>query len=117
VSARGARVPAPAAGDQWDLRFGNKKAARNREQLCNTAATNCAAMHAQLTKDPRQAVNPSRHHRLKGDLATGKYAGRDLEQWQYEITGSGRVWFLIDDKQRKLWLTSIEPGHPSKTDR
>lgn len=117
MSARGARVPAPATGDQWDLRFADKKAARNWEQLSNTAATNCAAMHAQLTKDPRGAVNPRRHHRLKGSLGTAKHGGRELEQWQYEITGSGRVWFLIDDADRKVWLTLVESGHPSKTDK
>lgn len=117
MSARGARVPAPPTGDQWDLRFADKKAARNWEQLCNAAATNCAATHAQLTKDPRQAVNPSRHHRLHGSLGTGKHGSRELEQWQYEITGSGRIWFLIDDDQRKVWLTLVESGHPSKTDK
>lgn len=33
VSARGARVPAPPTGGQWDLRFAIKRAARNSEQL------------------------------------------------------------------------------------
>jgi hypothetical protein len=116
VSARGSRVPAPPIGGEWDLRFATKKAATNWEQLCNTAAGNCAAMHAQLRSDPRQASNPSRHHRLRGELATGKHGGHDFEQWQYEITGAGRVWFLIDDATHKVWLTLVEPGHPSKTD-
>jgi hypothetical protein len=40
-----------------------------------------------------------------------------LEQWQYEITGSGRVWFLIDDDQHRVYLTLVEAGHPSKTDK
>ncbi len=71
------------------------------------ATANCAAMHAQLTNDPRQAINPSRHHRLRGDLSTGKHGGRDLEQWR----------FLIDDAQHKVWLTVVESGHPSKTDK
>jgi hypothetical protein len=60
---------------------------------------------------------PRRHHRLKGSLGTAKHGGRELEQWQYEITGSGRVWFLIDDAERKVWLTLVESGHPSKTDK
>lgn len=115
MSGRGARVPAPATGQQWDLRYGNKKAADNWEKLCNVAAGNCATMHARLTADPRHAVNPSRHHRLRGGLATAKHAGRDLEQWQYEITGAGRVWFLIDDDNHKVILVLVEPGHPSKT--
>jgi hypothetical protein len=116
VSARGSRVPAPPIDGEWDLRFANKKAAINWEQLCNAAAGNCAAMHAQLRSDPRQAKNPGRHHRLRGELASGKHGGRDLEQWQYEITGAGRVWFLIDDANHKVWLTLVESGHPSRTD-
>ncbi|MBK5229631.1 MAG: hypothetical protein JJE27_00510 [Thermoleophilia bacterium] len=117
MSSRGGRVPAPPTGEQWDLRFANKKAARNWELLCNTAATNCAEMHARLSADPRKVFNADRHHRLKGELSTGAYGGLTLEQWQYEITGSGRVWFLIDDNNRKVWLTAVESGHPSKTDK
>ena len=67
--------------------------------------------------DPRNAINPSRHHRLRGELGTARHAGRDLEQWHYEITGSGRVWFLVDDDQHKVWLTLVEAGHPSRTDK
>lgn len=117
MSKRGARVPAPPTGDQWDLRFADKRAADNWEKLCNVASTNCAAMHAQLSADPRKALNPRRHHRLKGELATGTYDRDELEQWQYEITGAGRVWFLIDDKKHRVLLTLVEPGHPSKTDK
>ena len=117
MSGRGARVPAPATGQQWDLRFGNKKAASNWEKLCNVAAGNCATMHARLTADPRHAVNHNRHHRLGGELGTGKHAGQDLEQWQYEITGAGRVWFLIDDENKRVILSLVEQGHPSKTDK
>lgn len=115
MSGRGARVPAPPTGEQWDLRFADRKAAGNWDQLCNAAAANCAAMHAQLARDPRHAVNPSRHHRLRGELGAGKHAGRELEQWKCEITGSGRVWFLIDDDQHKVWLTLVESGHPART--
>jgi hypothetical protein len=117
VTKRGARVPAPATGTQWHLRFASKSAAQKWEALCNAAAGNCAAMHAQLSKDPRQAQNPSRHHRLKGALATAMHAGQQLEQWQYEITGAGRVWFLIDDAKHTVRLVLVEQGHPSKTDK
>lgn len=117
MSARGSRVPAPPSGAEWDLRFASKSAAKSWEELCNTAAGNCAAMHQQLRADPRQTRNPHRHHQLHGDLATARHGGRLLEQWQYEITGAGRVWFLIDDDRHRVWLTLVESGHPSKTDR
>jgi hypothetical protein len=99
------------------LRFATKSASEHWARLCNIAAGNCAEMHARLTADPRHRVNPDRHHQLKGELKSKPHGGRELEQWQYEITGAGRVWFLIDDTKRRVWLTEITLGHPSKTDR
>lgn len=117
MSGRGPRVPAPAVRDQRDLRFADTKAAENWARLCNVAAGNCAAMHAHLSTDPRHAINPGRHHRLLGELGSGRHGGREMEQWQYEITGSGRVWFLIDDERHRVWLTLVVQGHPSETDK
>ncbi len=74
-------------------------------------------MHARLTKDPRHRVNPDRHHRLKGELGSKSHDGKELEQWQYEVTGAGRVWFLINDVNHRVLLTEVSLGHPSKTDR
>jgi hypothetical protein len=41
--------------------------------------------------------------------------GRDLPQWQYEVTGGGRVWYCDDDKQR-VWITRAGAGHPKATE-
>jgi len=117
VTRRGARVPRPPVPPEWDLRFATKAAAENWEKLSNVAAGNCAEMHARLTRDPRDRINPDRHHRLKGELAVGRHDGKELEQWQYEVTGAGRVWFLIDDSRHRVLLTAVTLGHPSKTDR
>jgi hypothetical protein len=45
-------------------------------------------LRGQLSEDPGQAVDHPQHHGLKDDLGTGRHGGRDLERWQYEITGS-----------------------------
>jgi hypothetical protein len=50
-------------------------------------------------------------------LASKAHDGKVLEQWQYEITGAGRVWFLIDEANRRVLLVEVTLGHPSKTDR
>jgi hypothetical protein len=42
--------------------------------------------------------------------------GRVLEQWQYEVTGAGRLWYCIDDDRRTVWLTLAMVGHPKETD-
>ena len=95
MSKRGSRVPRPPVPPEWDLRFADKTAAGNWEKLCNIAAGNCA----------------------EGELSSGRHDGKELEQWQYEVTGAGRAWFLIDDAKRRVLLTAVTLGHPSKTDR
>jgi hypothetical protein len=39
-----------------------------------------------------------------------------MEQWQYEVTSAGRLWYCIDDKRRTVWLTDAMPGHPKATE-
>lgn len=42
--------------------------------------------------------------------------GEPMEQWQYEVTGGGRLWYCIDDEKRTVWLTEAAPGHPKATE-
>ena len=42
--------------------------------------------------------------------------GKNLEQWQYEVTGGGRIWFCLDPERRIVWLTSAGTGHPNQTE-
>jgi hypothetical protein len=39
-----------------------------------------------------------------------------MEQWQYEVTGGGRLWYCIDDADRTVWLTDAMAGHPKATE-
>ncbi|MGK8521808.1 hypothetical protein ACRS6B_09750 [Nocardia asteroides] len=32
---------------------------------------------------------------MKYELKSVKLGGAELEQWQYEITGGGRIWYAI----------------------
>jgi len=32
------------------------------------------------------------------------------------VTGSARVWYLIDDDRRTIWLVHAGPGHPKATE-
>ncbi|MER6951280.1 hypothetical protein ABT294_45420 [Nonomuraea sp. NPDC000554] len=70
-----------------------------------------------ITADPRCRDDVSRQHRLKFDLRTVKIDGLELEQWQYEVTGGGRIWYAIDDAQRVVWITQAGTGHPRQTDK
>jgi hypothetical protein len=46
-----------------------------------------------LTERPIKAENPARQHRLRGQLATRETSARALDQWHYEVTAGGRIWF------------------------
>ena len=52
----------------------------------------------------------------KGTLATRVVNGRELEQWQHEVTAGGRLWYCIDDDVRTVWMTDALPGHPKATE-
>lgn len=43
---------------------------------------------------PRERTD--RQHPLKGTLGTRTVNGEDMEQWQYEVTGGGRLWYVIE---------------------
>ena len=42
--------------------------------------------------------------------------GVAMEQWQYEVTSGGRLWYCIDDAKRTVWLTGAMTGHPKSTE-
>jgi len=42
--------------------------------------------------------------------------GRTLDRWQIEVTGAGRVWYLVDHESRTIWIDYAGPGHPRATD-
>ncbi|WP_329495262.1 hypothetical protein [Kitasatospora herbaricolor] len=46
----------------------------------------------------------------------GCEAGRELERWQYEISGGGRTWYVLDVGDRTVWITYAGTGHPKATD-
>ncbi|HZZ51016.1 MAG TPA: hypothetical protein VFE65_29335, partial [Pseudonocardia sp.] len=42
-------------------------------------------------------------------------AGKELEQWQYEVTAGGRIWYCPDPDRRIVWLVAASPAHPKRT--
>lgn len=113
---RGERVAPPAGSDEWELRFATSEAAKGWEELCQQAAANTARAWHELRTRPSHPVATGRHHQLKGRLATAAHRGVDMEQWQYEVTGGGRIWYLVDTSSRTLWLRHAGLGHPKVTE-
>jgi hypothetical protein len=117
VAKRGERVAPPPKRGDWELRFATGEAARGWEDLCALSPGPTRDCHDELSRDPRdRSGSASRRHRLKGELASRKIGGLQLEQWQYEVTGAGRVWYCIDEANHRVLLTEASTGHPKSTE-
>ncbi|KAA1013243.1 hypothetical protein FVA95_26950 [Pseudonocardia sp. EV170527-09] len=113
---RGDRVAPPARPHGWEARFATTEAAKGWEELCRVARPNTWEAWIVLTERPTEAQNPARQHRLRGGLATRTIGGRVLEQWQYEVTAGGRIWYCPEPERRIVWVVAASTGHPKATD-
>lgn len=111
MSGRGEELDRP---NPWLVRAADRQAFRGWQQLLTEAAENLDRAWVAITSDPRHI--DQRQHPLKGALGVVKVGGASLEQWQYEVTGGGRLWYAIDDENRTLWITQAGTGHPKQTD-
>jgi hypothetical protein len=39
--------------------------------------------------------------------------GVEMEQWQYEVTAGGRIWYCINDDRAAVWMTGASVGYPN----
>ncbi len=108
------RAAPPAGPGEWEVRFGAADAAKGWEELCRQARTNTRDAWLQMRGDPRPPKD-HRHTRMHGDLGTKLVEGRDLEVWQIEVTGGGRIWYAVDDDIQTVWIIHAETGHPKRT--
>ena len=113
---RGDAVAPPVIGNEWRLEFATTEAAKGWPQLCSEAPTNTRLCWDALRTTPASTANLDRQHRLRGRLGTFRHGGRDLPQWEYEVTSSGRVRYAIDEERRIVLLTIASTRHPKDTD-
>jgi hypothetical protein len=113
---RGDRAAPPPIGAEYDLRFANTEAADGWEHLGRHAPGNLRRAFEKIRAAPRAADNPDRQHRLKGKLGTSVFKGQELERWQYEVTGGGRIWYLLEATNSTASITYAGTGHPKATD-
>ncbi|WP_018352174.1 hypothetical protein [Longispora albida] len=113
---RGDRAAPPPRPGEYEPRFANNAAAKGWEDLRSQVPENTRAAYDAISANPRPTPPTDRHHRLKGSLKWGNHGGRALEQWQYEVTSAGRIWYLVDEESLTVWLTFAGTGHPKITD-
>ncbi|MEV7506480.1 hypothetical protein AB0O57_00810 [Streptomyces sp. NPDC091201] len=53
---------------------------------------------------------------MKYDLATAFYNGKDRDQWQIEVTSGGRVWYVVEEERKTVWLLHAAAKHPKRTE-
>ena len=114
---RGARVAPPPRDGEWALFFHDAEAADGWEELCKQARGATRVAWEALTRAPRDRSTPARQAQLRLDLATRTIGGRRFEQWQYEVTGAGRIWYCPDPEKMSVFVTYAGVGHPRATDR
>jgi hypothetical protein len=116
-SKRGDRAAPPPRPGDWDVLLHTSEAAKGWDELCQAAPGNMWDLWVLLRERPTQPLNPARHHRLKGrTLAQRDVKGQVLDQWQYEVTGSGRLWYCPDPERRVVYVTWAGTGHPKMTE-
>lgn len=110
-------VAAPTLDGEWRIRYGSTEAVDGWRELENRAASNLRDAWATMRHNPGPGPGrpTSRHHQLKGGLATGTHGGRTLPRWQIEVTGGDRVWYLLDTDTRTVWV-EYAGAHPKATD-
>ncbi|GAB4060259.1 hypothetical protein [Catellatospora paridis] len=114
---RGDRAAPPTLPGEYAIRFAANDAAKGWEDLCRQAAGHTRAAYEALRDNPCPRPETDRQHRLKYDLAWANHDGVRLEQWQYEVTAGGRIWYVVDHEARVCWIKHAGTGHPKATDR
>lgn len=131
MSRRGERLPRPTRKDERAVEAANERVAKEWDKLKAVAPNALADAWDLLTANPQ--AHSERMHRLKGNLANGQFEGRVLPQWQYEVTGGGRLWYLVDDPTnqgqakpvrkgrgpkpyRRVIIVEVHIGHPKDTE-
>ncbi|KUL25878.1 hypothetical protein [Actinoplanes awajinensis] len=114
---RGGPIPPPVGPGEWEILCGTREARTGWPELERQAPNNVARAHQVLRTDPAPATETERQHRLRGKrLGTGEYKGKVLPQWQYEVTGAGRIWYLVDADDHRVIVMHAGPAHPKATE-
>lgn len=50
------------------------------------------------------------------ELSTVKVGHKAFDHWRIEVTGAGRIWYLVDPDKTTVWVDYAGPGHPKATD-
>lgn len=105
---------APPGG--YVVRFVSNDAAKGWEDLAQQVPSNLWEAWEILVRTPTKSADAKRHGRLRGSLAKIRHKDRVFDQWQLDVSKSGRVWYFVDEEKATVWLTYASTKHPKDTE-
>lgn len=88
MTKRGDEIARPPP---WTVRAADRRAGIGWDELLRQVPEAADRAGVSITGDPRRT--DSRQHRLKGSLRVVTVGDRCMEQWQFEVTAGGRIWY------------------------
>ncbi|MFF0157832.1 hypothetical protein ACFYRY_09895 [Streptomyces sp. NPDC005263] len=99
------------------VRFADAASAKGWDSLAQQARENTYRAWTTMRTDPGPVNETPGTTGSRAAWRTAPTADRPCEQWQIEVTGGGRIWYLLDTARDTCWITFAGTGHPRATDR
>lgn len=107
-------VAQPARGEDWEIRYASTETVTGWQNLLTQVPGTLREVWDRMRTAPDTRTTTQKP--LAGPLATRTHKGRDLPQWQLDVSSAGRVWYVIDTTTHTVWVTLATTGHPGATD-
>lgn len=106
-------VAPPPRGGEWTIRFGTSEAAKDWPELCKQFAGNTREAWDRMRLHPTERTDTQKP--LAGGLGRRTLGGRELPQWQIDISSGARLWYCVDSEATTVWVTLSSASHPRAT--
>lgn len=107
-------VAQPARGAEWEIRYASTDAVIGWQNLLTQVPGTLREVWDRMRTAPDTRSTTQKP--LAGPLATRSHKGRDLPQWQLDVSSAGRVWYVVDTSTHTVRVTLATTGHPGATD-
>lgn len=107
-------VAPPTRGQEWEIRYADSDAVTGWQSLLTQVPGTLREAWDRMRTAPD--VRSDTQKPLAGPLANRTHKGRDLPQWQLDVSSAGRLWYVIDALRHTVWVTLASTGHPGATD-
>jgi mRNA-degrading endonuclease RelE of RelBE toxin-antitoxin system len=116
MAKRRERIAPPPRRDGFEIRCYDNDARKGWEELERNRPVQLRDAWDTLERSPAPHPPTHRQHPLRGSLAMVRIDGETFQQWQFEVTSGGRIWYCVDGEKRIVWVTEASVKHPKKTE-